>query len=90
MYYIRGESMISVRLPSDFSDKLEIISKNENKTKSEIIKQALKMYFDNYEKNNSAYESGKYLFGKYGSNKSNLSKDYKKILRDKLNEKYSD
>ncbi len=82
--------MISVRLPSDFSDKLEIISKNENKTKSEIIKQALKMYFDNYEKNNSAYESGKDLFGKYGSNKSNLSKDYKKILRDKLNEKYSD
>jgi len=35
------------------------------------------------------YQLGKDLFGKYGSGKGNLSQDYKKILKEKLREKYA-
>lgn len=42
-----------------------------------------------HNRKNSPYELGKALFGKYGSGKNNLSKDYKKPLKGKLHEKYS-
>ena len=44
------------------------------------------------EKKNSSltpYQLGKDLFGKYGSGKSTLSQDYKKILKEKLRGKRS-
>lgn len=81
--------MISLRLTSDLENKLNKISKNENISKSEIIKQALILYFEDYHKKHSPYDLGKDLFGKYGSGIGNLSKDYKNILKGKLREKYS-
>jgi hypothetical protein len=81
--------MISLRLTSDLEDKLNQISKNENISKSEIIKRALILFFTEYHKKHSPYELGKDLFGQYGSGHGNLSKTYKKIIKDKLSEKYS-
>lgn len=81
--------MVSVRLSDDFSQKLDKISELENKSKSEIIKIALSQYFRTYENDKNPYELGEDLFGKKGSKKGNLSKDYKKLLKEKLNEKYS-
>ena len=81
--------MVSVRLYEEYNQKLDKISEIENKSKSEIIKIALYQYFKNYENDKSPYELGKDLFGKRGSEKGNLSKDYKKILKEKINEKYS-
>jgi len=81
--------MISLRLPGNLENKLNQISKDEKLSKSEVIKQALVLYFEDYQKKHSAYDLGKDLFGKYGSKKGNISRDYKKILKDKLNEKHS-
>jgi len=36
----------------------------------------------------SSYEIGKAYFGKYGSGKGNLSQNHKKLLKQKLNEKF--
>lgn len=73
--------MVSVRLPDDYNQKLDKISEIENKSKSETIKLALFQYLKNYENDKSPYELGKDLFGKRGSGKGNLSKDYKNLLR---------
>ena len=81
--------MISLRLTTDLEHKLNQISKTENVSKSEIIKKALIMYLNDNEKKYNPYFLGKDLFGKYGSGKSNLSKDYKKIVKGKLLEKHN-
>ena len=81
--------MISLRLPSNLEDKLNKISKDENISKTEIIKQALISYMKEYSRKQNPYELGSELFGKYGSGNRNLSKDYKKLLKEKFHEKYS-
>ena len=81
--------MFSIRLATDMENRMTEVSKMENVSKSEIIKRALDLFFRNYHRDNSPYEIGKDLFGKHGSGKGNLSKDYKKLLKEKLGEKYS-
>lgn len=81
--------MISVRLSKELEKKIDLLSKQENVTKSDIIKEALNNYFIDYEKKYSPYDLGEELFGKYGSGKSNLSESYKKKVREKINEKMS-
>ncbi len=81
--------MISLRLNDELEKKLNQIAKDEKISKSEIIKQALIFYFDEYQKKHSPYDLGKDLFGQFGSKKGNLSKDYKSILKDKFHEKHS-
>jgi hypothetical protein len=81
--------MISLRLTNDLENKLNKISKTENISKSELIKRALLLYFEKYQKTHSPYDLGKDLFGKYGSGIGTLSKDYKNILKGKLREKHS-
>ena len=81
--------MISLRLEPDLEKKLNEISRNENVTKTEIIKKALVAYFERYNKKQNPYDLGKDLFGKYGSGNKNLSKDYKLLVKDKLNNKFT-
>lgn len=81
--------MISLRLTNDLEEQLNTISKTEKVSKSEIIKKALALYFEEYKKKHGPYDLGKDLFGKYGSGKGTLSKEYKKLLKGKLREKYS-
>lgn len=81
--------MISLRLSTDLEDKLNQIAKNENISKSEIVKKALILYFEDYQKTHSPYDLGADLFGKFGSGNGSLSQNYKNILKGKLREKYS-
>ena len=81
--------MISLRLSTDLDDKLNQIAKNEKISKSEIVKRALVLYFEDYQKSHSPYDLGSDLFGKYGSGNGSLSQNYKNILEGKLREKYS-
>ena len=81
--------MVSIRLPEELEKKLVEIAKVDKKTKTEIIKLALTKFIHDFEKNTSPFELGKDLFGKYGSKKGNLSKDRKRILKEKLRDKYS-
>lgn len=81
--------MTSIRLPKKLEEKLNSLAERENITKSEIIKEALESYFDNYEKKTNPYDLGKELFGKYGSGQGDLSISYKQKVRNKINEKMS-
>lgn len=81
--------MISLRLSNDLDEKLNQIAKNEKISKSEIVKRALVLYFEDYQKTHSPYDLGEDLFGKYGSGNGTLSQNYKSILKGKLREKYS-
>lgn len=85
----RGDFMISIRLSKEIEEKINSIAERENLTKSEIIKEALEKYFENYENKMSPYELGKELFGKYGSKQGDLSTSYKKKVREKIHEKMS-
>lgn len=81
--------MVSVRLPRELEEKLESVSKSENLTKTDIIKEALEEYIVNIEKSKQPYKLGEDLFGKYGSGDGTLSRDYKKKVRGKVHEKMS-
>ena len=81
--------MTSIRLPSDTETRVAEIAKQENTTKSEIIKKALLAYLQTYTESANPFALGKDLFGKYGSKQKNLSKDYKRILREKAYAKHA-
>ena len=81
--------MISLRLSNDLDEKLNQIAENEKISKSEIVKRALVLYFEDYQKTHSPYDLGADLFGKYGSGNGTLSQNYKNILKGKLREKHS-
>ncbi len=81
--------IISVRISKELEEKIELLSKQENITKSDIIKEALNKYFIEHEKQQNPYKLGEELFGKQGSGKGDLSESYKKKVREKINEKMS-
>ncbi len=81
--------MISVRLPKELEDKINLLSQQENIAKSDIIKEALEKYFTEQKKKMKPYELGEEFFGRHGSGQGNLSETYKKKVRDKINEKMS-
>ncbi len=83
--------MIAVRLPKDLEDDLNRVSKKRNTTKTEIVKEALQLFFqkEREKAEKTPYELGKELFGKYDSNQGNLSTTYKERLKGKLREKYN-
>ena len=78
--------MLSIRLPDEIEQKLNAAAKTKKLSKSELVKKALTAFFLNEEQ--SSYDIGKKYFGKRGSGKGNLSVTYKKVLREKLNDKY--
>jgi len=79
--------MITVRLRPELEKALEVTAKRFGITKSELIRRSIKDYLKKLDKEPSAWELGKDLFGKYSSGKGNLSVDKKKILKQKLLEK---
>ncbi len=79
--------MTTVRLPLELEQRLEILSKQKHKSKTEIIKEALENLFYKEEAEKDSYELGKELFGKYGSGDGSLSTSYKEKIKDKINAK---
>lgn len=80
--------MISVRLSKELEAKLEYLAKQENMTKSDVVKEALSEYITAYEKKKNAYELGQDLFGQFGSGQNDLSVSYKQKVREKINAKH--
>jgi len=79
---------INVRLPVETEAKLVEIAITENKTKSEIIRESLELYFDRFLRARTPFELGKEFFGKHGSGAGDLAINSEKILREKIKEKY--
>ncbi|MCL2705573.1 MAG: CopG family transcriptional regulator [Spirochaetaceae bacterium] len=78
----KNEVITTARLPGDTRNKLLILSKHKNKTKSEIIIEALEMYYEKEESELDSYTLGLPYFGKYGSGIGDLSTTYKQRFRD--------
>ena len=79
----------TIRLSKELEEKLRRIAIAERKSKSKLIKEALVHFFETRDNNNSPYELGKEYFGKYGSGRTDLSINRKKLLRDKIRAKSS-
>ena len=79
--------MLPVRLDSSLKNQLDFLAKQKGISKSQITKDALVYYFDTLKSQNrqkTAYELGKDLFGRYGSDNTNLSTTYKQRLNNLL------
>lgn len=80
--------MLSLRVTDDLELKLIQTSKMENKTKSDIVKESLIYYFENYSKKNiNAYELGEKYFGTYKSGISDKSINHQKYIKEKIKNK---
>ncbi|MBW0435460.1 MULTISPECIES: ribbon-helix-helix protein, CopG family [Leptospira] len=76
--------MISLRLPPELEKKLSEVAKIENKSKSEVIKESLVYYIDNFAQKPSAYELGKKYFGQYKSGISDKSVNHQKYIKEAI------
>lgn len=85
--HFKNEVITTARLPYDTRNKLIILSKAKNKTKSEIIIEALEMYYGKEENDLDSYTLGLPFFGKYGSGMGDLSVTYKKRFGEYLSER---
>ena len=81
--------MLTVRLPVDLETEIERLASTEKKTKSEIIKAALREYIASRRKCTSSFEIGRDLFGIASSDESDRSQTFKKRVKDKLSEKHA-
>jgi len=84
----KGDVITSARLPPDTRNKLIILSRLKNKTKSEIIIESLEMFYKQEEENGiDSYTLGLPYFGKYSSGIGDLSTTYKQRIKEKLRER---
>jgi predicted DNA-binding protein len=78
-----GYAMATVRLPSDMDEILKKDASATNRTKSDIIREALEVYYYPQTEANSLEIAEPYI-GKYGSGDGSLSTTYKTRLKEKL------
>ena len=74
----------TARLPVDTRNKLLALSRIKGKTKSDIIKESLDMYYEREENEISSYFLGEPFFGRYGSGEKDRATTYKSHIKQKL------
>ena len=79
-----NDQMTTARLPEGTRNKLLILAKVKGKTKSDIIKESLDMYYDREENDLDSFTLGEPLFGKYGSGESDRATTYRERIKRKL------
>ena len=79
-----GAQITTARLPAETRNKLVILSRIKGKTKSDIIKESLDMYYEKEEEHIDSYKIGLPYFGKYSLGDGDLSTTYKERIREKL------
>ncbi len=75
--------MITLRLDPELEQTISNIAHQMGLSKSELIRRSITEYIDKLEKP-SAWELGQDVFGKYASDNVNLSKDRKKLVKEKI------
>jgi predicted DNA-binding protein len=74
----------TARLPADTRNKLLVLSRIKGKTKSDIIKESLEMYYEHEETEIDSFTLGEPCFGRYGSGESDRAVSYKERIKKKL------
>jgi len=82
-----SEQITTARLPREINNKLHILARVKGKTKSDIIKESIEMYYAQEENKIDSYTLGEPYFGKYSSGESDLSTTYKERVKEKIAEK---
>ncbi|TVQ71158.1 MAG: CopG family transcriptional regulator [Balneolaceae bacterium] len=79
--------MRTVRLTEEQERQLDYLARKKNASRSQVIKDALVAYYEQHATEQTAYEKGEALFGKYRSGESGRSQERKKRIRDKIRHK---
>ncbi|WP_292658119.1 ribbon-helix-helix protein, CopG family [Nitratifractor sp.] len=79
--------MLTVRLPEEMERKIDKEARYRRSTKTEVVKEALELYFNREERQSSPFELGAELFGRFGSGREDNSIRYKEQLKEKIAEK---
>jgi predicted transcriptional regulator len=86
---MESTKMMTVRLPEELEQRVQRVAMTENRTKTQVIHQALEVYLQAHETQKTAYDLGEDLFGQHGSGSGRLSTHYKQQLKEKLHAKYA-
>lgn len=81
--------MLNVRLNQEEEKKLQEYSQENDMTKTQVVKEALAMYYSKNDMINSPYKLGADLFGKADGGGVDYSTTYKQRIKDKFREKNS-
>ena len=84
-----NDAITTARLPFETRNKLLVLSRIKGKTKSDIIKESLEMYYDHEENEMDSFSLGEPFFGKYGSGESDRATTYKGRIMGKIADKLS-
>ncbi len=78
--------MITLRLDPKLEKTINNVAHQIGISKSELIRKSITEFIDKLDKP-TPWESGCDVFGRYASEKNNLSRDRKSILKDKIRAK---
>jgi predicted DNA-binding protein len=84
-----SEQITTARLPREINNKLHILARVKGKTKSDIIKESIEIYYAQEENEIDSYTLGEPYFGKYSFGEGDLSTTYKERIREKLAKKHA-
>ena len=84
-----NDAITTARLPFETRNKLLVLSRIKGKTKSDIIKESLEMYYEHEENEMDSFTLGEPFFGKYGSGESDRATTYKESIKGKIADKLS-
>jgi len=79
----------TARLPLDTRNKLHVLSRVKNRTKSDIIKESVEMYYEYTEHEIDSFTVGEPYFGKYGSGENDRATTYRERIKGKLTDRMS-
>ncbi|TVR67525.1 MAG: ribbon-helix-helix protein, CopG family [Spirochaetaceae bacterium] len=81
--------VVTVRLTPEIESEIDRIASVEKKTKSDIVKEALKEYINVHANVGSAFKLGEDLFGVSESGDTDRSISYRDRLKEKLRAKHA-
>ena len=79
----------TARLPADTRNKLLTLSRIKGRTKSDIIKESLDMYYEREENEIDSFFLGEACFGRYGSGEKDRASARKEHIQKKLSHRMS-
>jgi Arc/MetJ-type ribon-helix-helix transcriptional regulator len=81
--------MRSIRLPDDIERRLQDLSERENRSKSDLIKEAIVTYLADRDVQVTPFEAGLHLFGRYGSGGNDPETSTKERIKEKIRAKHA-
>ncbi|MCL2381501.1 MAG: ribbon-helix-helix domain-containing protein [Treponema sp.] len=81
------DQITTARLPADILSKLVVLARIKSKTKSDIIKEAIQVYYEREENEICSFTLGEAYFGRYGSGENDRATTYKERIKEKLSGK---